>query len=337
LVTILQYAEGLSDCQAVDAVRSRIDWKYDLGLELTDPGFDSTVLSEFLTRLVLGQADCQLFDTLLERYRDRQLQEAHSRQRTDSTHVLGAIHAVNCVVCVAETMRHALNSLAVAAPGWLRAHSWPAWLERYGSRVHDDRVPKGEEARHVYAHTVGVDGSPLLDAIDAEDAPRWLQEIPAVETLRHIGMQQCYCTQQGVRWRAAAEGLPPAARMISSLYDRDAHYAKKYTPSWVGYQVHLTESCEKDQPHLITHVETTAGPVAEAEVTNAIHEPLQAKQLLPNLHIVDTGYRVRLRNVGRWSTEYPVERGGIWSFQQEEPHGPGRHRRAVTESLQVLD
>lgn len=150
----------------------------------------------------------------------------------------------------------------------MQAHSRPAWLERYGPRVHDDRVPKGEEARQAYAHTVGMDGYTLQDAIDAEEAPRWLREVPAVQTLRRIWMQQFYRTQEGVRWRTAAEGLPPAARMISSPYDLDAHYAKKYTTSWVGYKVHFTESCEQDQPHLITHVETTA------------------KQLLPNLHKV---------------------------------------------------
>src|SRR5215813_8761468 len=63
LTTILQFAEGLSDRQTADAVRSRIDWKYALSLELTDPGFDHTVLSEFRTRLITGQADQLLLDT----------------------------------------------------------------------------------------------------------------------------------------------------------------------------------------------------------------------------------------------------------------------------------
>ena len=65
--TVLQFAEGLSDRQAADAVRSRIDWKYALSLELTDPGFDHTVLSEFRTRLVAGQAEHLLLDTFLAR------------------------------------------------------------------------------------------------------------------------------------------------------------------------------------------------------------------------------------------------------------------------------
>jgi transposase len=132
--------------------------------------------------------------------------------------VLGAIRAVNRVVCVAETMRHALNSLAAVAPEWLRADSRPEWLERYGPRVHDDRVPKGEPHRQAYAQTVGMDGYALLDARDREDAPKWLREVPAVETLRRIWVQQFYRSSEGVRWRTAAEGLPPAAQMISSPY-----------------------------------------------------------------------------------------------------------------------
>src|SRR5215813_10882152 len=135
LVTIMQYAEGLSDRQAADAVRSRIDWKYALNLELTDPGFDSTVLCEFRARLIAGNAEQLLLDALLQRCRERQLLKARGRQRTDSTHVLGAIRALNRLECVGETLRHALNSLAVVAPEWLRGQSHSEWLDRYGSRV----------------------------------------------------------------------------------------------------------------------------------------------------------------------------------------------------------
>jgi transposase len=147
LVTILPDAEGLSDRQAADAVRSRIDWPYTLGWELTDPGLASTVRSECRARLVAGQAESRLLDALRERCRDRQRLKGHGRQRTASTHVLGAIRAVNRVVCVADTMRHALNSLAIAALGGLQAHSRPEWLARDGPRAHDARVPKSEEPR----------------------------------------------------------------------------------------------------------------------------------------------------------------------------------------------
>jgi transposase len=118
LATILQYAEGLSDRQAAHAVRSRIDWKYVLRLELTDPGFDASVLSEFRSRLLAGSAEYLLFDTLLSWCRDRQLVKARGRQRTDSTHILAAVRALNRIEVVGDTMRHALNTLAVVAPEW---------------------------------------------------------------------------------------------------------------------------------------------------------------------------------------------------------------------------
>jgi transposase len=139
LVTILQFAEGLSDRQATHAVRSRIDWKYVLRLELTDPGFDASVLSEFRGRLLAGSAEFLLFDTLLTRCRDRQLVRARGRQRTDSTHILAAVRALNRIEVVGETRRHALNRLAVVAPEWLRAVSPPDWQDRYTRRAEDDR------------------------------------------------------------------------------------------------------------------------------------------------------------------------------------------------------
>jgi transposase len=143
LVTLLQFAENLSDRRAADAVRSRIDWKYLLGLELTDPGFDASVLSEFRSRLVAGGAEEHLLDILLALCREQKLLSGRGRQRTDSTHVLGAVRFLNRLECVTETLRAALNALASAAPEWLRVHADPAWLERYDRRAGDHEVPQG--------------------------------------------------------------------------------------------------------------------------------------------------------------------------------------------------
>jgi transposase len=130
LVTLLQFAEDLTDRQAADAVRGRIDWKYALSLPLDDPGFDFSVLSEFRTRLLaLGSAQ-SLLDTLLAQLKTRGILKARGRQRTDSTHVLAAIHVVNRLELVGETLRQALNSLAVVAPAWLQdqlAVDWSNW------------------------------------------------------------------------------------------------------------------------------------------------------------------------------------------------------------------
>src|SRR3982751_3017135 len=114
--------------------------------------------------------------------------------------------------------------------------------------------------------------------------------VPAVEILRRVWVQQFYRTESEIRWRTEPEGIPSSTLMIGSPYDPQAHYAKKHTTSWVGYQVHLTESCDQNQLHLITHVETTAAPTGDGEVIPLIHETLKDQDLLPDRHLVDTGY-----------------------------------------------
>src|SRR5215475_4568791 len=115
LVTLMQFRAQLSDRQAAEAVRARIDWKYLLGLELTDPGFDFSVLSEFRDRLLAGSAETLLLDKLLARCRTLGLLKARGQQRTDATHVLAAIRVMNRLELVAETLRAALNELATVA------------------------------------------------------------------------------------------------------------------------------------------------------------------------------------------------------------------------------
>ncbi len=138
---VLQFMEDLSDREAADAVRGRIDWKYALGLALTDPGFDHTVLSEFRTRLVTGRAELLLLDALLERLKSEGLVKARGRQRTDSTHVLAAVRTLNRLERVGETLRAALNELATVAPEWLQTVAPVAWYERYGRRVENYCLP----------------------------------------------------------------------------------------------------------------------------------------------------------------------------------------------------
>src|SRR5579859_5170828 len=115
LVLVLQFAEDLSDRDAADAVRARLDWKYLLGLDLADPGFDASILSEFRTRLVVGNAEEDLFIFMLDRFRTKGWVKGGGTQRTDSTHVLAAVRGMTRMEIVSETLRHALNSLAGAA------------------------------------------------------------------------------------------------------------------------------------------------------------------------------------------------------------------------------
>ncbi len=289
LTLVMQFAENLSDAQAADAVRGRLDWKYALGLELTDPDFDASVLSEFRTRLIAGGAEQVLLDTMLTLFRDQGLLKPRGKQRTDSTHVLAAIHALNRLECVGETLRHALNSLAVAAPEWLLTQVTRDWFDRYGPRVDNYRLPKTDRERLALAEVMGADGVHLLRAIYAPAAPAWLREVPAVDILRKVWLQQFYVPDPHVCWRAA-EDLPPGALLINSPYDPEARFSVKRDITWTGYKAHVTETADPDTPHLIVNVETTVATTGDVEMTEPIHAALAEKDLLPSQHIVDAGY-----------------------------------------------
>ncbi len=288
LVTIFQFAEGLADRQAAEAVRGRIDWKYALCLPLEDAGFDASVLSEFRARLLAGAAEARLFDTLLGALREQGLVKARGRQRTDSTHVLAAIQVLNRLELVGEALRHALNTLAAIVPEWLQSWVPADWFDRYGHRFSEYRLPDGLPARTALAEQIGTDGRRLLAAIYAADAPAWLREVPAVETLRQAWVQQFHAGEP-IRWRDAKD-LPPAAVLISTPYDREARYSWKRATSWTGYKVHLTETCDEDTPHLLTDVTTTPATTADNTVTAAIQAQLAQRDLLPRIQFVDTGY-----------------------------------------------
>lgn len=226
LAVVLQFVENLSDRDAADAVRGRIDWKYALGLALTDPGFDHTVLSEFRTRLVEGKAELLLFDVLLRRLREEGLVRARGRQRTDSTHVLAAMRGLNRLERVGETLRAALNELAAVAPAWLREVAPATWYERYGRRVENYRLPRGETARLALAAEIGADGEHLLAALDAAmDRPE-LTRLPMVQVLRQVWNAQFVVKEGRLRLGVAAE-LPASAEQVCSPYDPEARYSTK--------------------------------------------------------------------------------------------------------------
>src|SRR3954469_8889096 len=201
LVLVLQFVEGLSDRQAAEAVRSRIDWKYALALELTHPGFDFSILSEFRTRLLTRQAEQELLDTLLRKLQEIGVLQKCGRQRTDSTHVLAAVRVLHRLERVGETLRAALNALALVAPEWLQALAPAEWYERYGERVENYHLPKSDHARDELAAVIAADGQLLLSALDAATEQSWLREIPAVKLLRRVWAEQ-YTEHEGqVSWR----------------------------------------------------------------------------------------------------------------------------------------
>lgn len=289
LICIMQFLEDLTDRQAAEAVRSRIDWKYLLGLELTDPGFDYSVLSEFRARLIEGQAEQRLLDLLLAECQQRGWLNKRGKQRTDSTHVLAATRTLNRLECVGETLRAALNSIATVAPDWLQAWVPVEWFDRYRRSIEEYHLPKGIAPRQAYAQVIGADGMQLLERVWDDSAPSELKTLPTLEILRRTWVNQYQIVQGQVRLRAA-KNIPPAGERIDSPYDPDARFGNKRSTTWTGYKVHWTETCDDEQVHLITHVMTTHGHQTDIGQTEQVHVALKAKGLLPAEHLVDTAY-----------------------------------------------
>ncbi len=136
--------------------------------------------------------------------------------------MLAKIRAINRLECVGETLRYALNCLAIVAPEWLRVHSMPEWVDRCGVRLEDARLPSGEEDRQAWAEQVGQDGSALLSALFASSSPSWLREVPAVDLLRRVWLQNYQWTEGKLGWRSS-DNIPPAGLYSSSPSDLDAH------------------------------------------------------------------------------------------------------------------
>ncbi|MEL7079590.1 MAG: transposase [Cyanobacteria bacterium J06582_2] len=164
------------------------------------------------------------------------------------------------------------------------------FYERYGQKVEHSKRTRTAAEKEAKAIAIGEDGFYLLDAIYVENTSASIRSLKAVEVLRQVWLQQYYAPTEGqVQLRSNKDG-PPHAKRIFSPYEIEARKSTKRSTSWTGYKVHLTETCEEDLPHLITHVETTVATTQDPTVLPSIHQALAEKEILPQQHLVDLGY-----------------------------------------------
>ncbi|MEU1409583.1 transposase [Streptomyces sp. NPDC005728] len=268
LVSVLQFTEGLTDRQAAHAVRSRLDWKYALSLELADTGFDFSVLSEFRARLAESDEGRAVFDAVLTAAGEAGLVTAGKRQRTDATHVLAVTRDLSRLEFVVETLRAGLNQIAEAAGDWLMTVAAPEWFDRYSARPEDSRFPSRWAARVEHGDQCGADGMVLLQAAWSASAPPGLRHLPAVEFLRQTWVQQFHQVDGAVR-RREPKNTPPGLIRLRTPHELETKTGAKRDLGWSGYKVHLSETCEPGVPHLITHIHTTPAPVNDDAVRPA--------------------------------------------------------------------
>lgn len=321
VVTVLQMAENLTDRQAAEAARTRLDWQYALGLSLDDPGFDHSVLSEFRSRVAAHGLEQAALDALLARLAAEGLVGAGGRQRTDSTYVLAAVRALHTVELAGESVRAAVEALAAACPDWLAERICvPDWTRRYGARIDSWRLPAARARRDELTVEFARDGYGLVAACYEDSAPPRARELRAVQTLRMV-LVQTFTRAAGpdgrevIRRRepedSGGDGVPPAQAKINSPYDTDARWGARKDMNWLGYKLHISETCDDPpacgcppcpaatapgrcrhdvRPNLITHVATTNATVHDAAMTAPVNAALAGKQLAPARHYQDAGY-----------------------------------------------
>src|SRR5215468_11321777 len=262
-------------------------------IELSDPGFNFTLLHDVRERLVRHEGAQQLLDRLLETCKARGWIKTRGKQRTDSTHGLAAIRTLNRLELVLETLRAALNQLSEADATWVRGWVPLEWYESYGPRAESFRLPKDKSQRDALAVQIGVAGYTLMDAIYSRDDAQHLRGLPALEVLRCIWMQQySRCTEPGMeegRWRQNNEE-PLSALRIQSPYDLDVRYCTKRDTEWVGYKTHLSETGDEGYPDLITQVLTTLSTTPDYVMGPPIQQELAQRDLLPGQQLFDAGY-----------------------------------------------
>ena len=319
LVTVLQRAENLGDRETAEAVRLRTDWKFLLGLPQDDPGFDDSVLCEFRRKVAGAGLEQVTLDALLERLHDEGLVKAGGKQRTDSTHVVAAVAALNRLELAGESVRAALEALAAAHPDWLAQRICVSgFTRRYGTPMTSWKPPSSQAKRDELAIAYARDGYALLEAVYDDRAPAWLRELPAAEVLRRVLVQNYSRNissggKEVIKRRGKepdGDGLPPGHMRIASPYDTDARWGVKREEFWLGYKLHITETCDDPPPcgcggydgthqrgcasqtfpNLITDVETTAATVPDSAMTAPVHDALAARDLTPGRSYLDSGY-----------------------------------------------
>lgn len=229
-----------------------------------------------------------LLDRLLERLKEKGLVKARGKTRTDSTHILMNARTLSRLELVAESFRAALDEIAVADPAWLRSVAQPEWFERYAKRIEDYRFPKGKDARRKLILEVAKDGYFLLDALETK-ADQNLSQLEQVAIFRQVWEHHFVKEGDTPKLKEGSERTPLKER-FNSPYDPEAKHGNKGSKQWEGYKLHITEQCDDDLPHLITHVITTTADVMDMPITLDVHKALKDKALLPAEHLVDSGY-----------------------------------------------
>lgn len=282
-VTAFQDMEDLSDRQAAEAMRVRLDWKFALHRPVDYAGFNFSVLSEYRARLVTHKAEARVFERVLEQLKDLGMIKAHGRQRTDSLAVLTRVRTLNRIELVVETLRLSVVALLATEPEWTRATVPPSWEERYGKRCVAERLSESEKA--VLQAETGQDGQWLLERLAALGMPKGLNDLSEVKVLRTVWGQQYEVRDRAVIFREP--GAYDGEAQIQSPHDPEARWSKKRDQEWIGDKLQVTETDDEGLPHLITDIALTSSVEGDKQALGEIQQRQAERDVAPARRFAD--------------------------------------------------
>jgi transposase len=285
-VTAFQDMEDLSDRQAAEAMRLRLDWKFALHRPVDYAGFNFSVLSEYRARLVTHKAEARVFERVLEQLKDLGMIKAHGRQRTDSLAVLTRVRTLNRIELVVETLRLSVVALLATEPEWTRATVPPSWEERYGKRCVAERLSESEKA--VLQAETGQDGQWLLGRLAAPGTPKGLNDLSEIKVLRTVWGQQYEVRDRAVIFREP--GAYDGEAQIQSPHDPEARWSKKRDQEWIGDKLQVTETDDEGLPHLITDIALTSSVEGDKQALGEIQQRQAERDVAPARRFADEGY-----------------------------------------------
>jgi len=286
LVTVFQFLEKLPDRMAAENAVMRLDWKYALRQGLEWAGFHYTDLCNFRKRLFRYGQEQVAFEQVVKYLRERGYIQAGGKQRTDSTHIVGAVMRLSRLELVWETLRLALGALVNADAPWTLKWLPRSFVESYSARRSDYRLSQ-EEIAQALCQT-GQEGYWLLDQVAVQGSPS-LQALPEIVQLRRVWEEQFTRQEDG-----SAHLRPPGEAggdVITSPHDPDVRYGDKGSRNWVGYKLQVTETADPQAAaRFITDVALTSPVEQDNEHLEALQHRLVARQLTPAQQYVDQGY-----------------------------------------------
>jgi transposase len=326
--------ENLTDRQAADAVRSRLDWKYAATVSpYLTPALTTPSGAEFRTRLVALAAEERLLEAVGAVCKQQGWLKGHGQQRyfldpcpgQDSRAQPSRMRGRNPAPRIEYPVRRHPRLAPKPCPAGLVGALWTTRKSSFGFPQKKTSVTSSSTK---WARMGGGCSQPSPPTLTASGCSRSRQWMPMLR----IWKQDYWPPEQGGSWMAEQDRLE-AARLFFSPYDLDASAAKKRSTYWIGYTVHFTETCDEGRPHLITHVVTNIGPIPDRDELPAIHAALQHQALLPHHHLVDAGY-VDAEALVTSQTEYHVDLVGPTA---QDHRGPAREQTGYALSDFVID